>query len=318
MSRQHHDIQRAGNPVGYHAPGQQAAAFGVTTVLGHLTRTVPAVTDRPLTDDVIYQVTPDGKLHNFTWRAADHLDEFGFDQSALMDIKGNHHYDDQRGTVDWLHVNSMSLLGRNPWYESDGDFRFAPDNILIGSREASFLAIISAKTGKVVWRLGPDLSAGKPGSGVGQLVGPHHAHMVPHGLPGAGNILVFDNGGISGYGGPKGYPRYQRGHSRVVEINPRTMSKVWEYGPTSGVKKLFSPALGSVQRLPSGNTFISSGLEGRLLEVTTAGDVTWSLQLKDKDGPMTVYRAYRVPPEWLPVGVNPAGYREWSKACRAD
>ena len=34
----------------------------------------------------------------------------------------------------------------------------------------------------------------------GQIIGQHHPHIIPVGLPGAGNLLVFDNGGQSGYG----------------------------------------------------------------------------------------------------------------------
>ena len=316
MSRQHHDLQLASNPVGYYAPGQDAAPGGELTVLAHRTRRVPALSPKTITDDVIYQVHPDGKLGKFIWQAADHLSSFGFDKSALLDIKQNPGSADDRGISDWLHVNSMALLGRNPWYDYQGDERFAPDNIIIGSRTASFLAIISAETGEVVWRLGPDLSPGQPGAEIGQLVGPHHAHMIPNGLPGAGNILVFDNGGISGYGGPSGFPRYTRAYSRVVELNPRTMRKVWEYGPTSGTKLFFSPALGSAQRLPNGNTFVASGAEGRLFEVTPNGQVVWGHQVKDKNGGTNVYRAYRVPPEWLPAQENIAGYPPWSTACQ--
>jgi len=318
MSRQHHDHQRQGNPVGYHAPGQLALQSGTTTVLAHETRAVPSVSPFHLTDDVIYTVDRAGAMVGKVWRAADHVAEFGFDKTAREDIRKDPNYDDARGTGDWLHINSMSLLGRNRWFDQYGDTRFHPRNIIIASRRASFLAIISADTGAVVWRLGPDLSPGMVGAGVGQLVGPHHAHMVPQGLPGAGNILVFDNGGRAGYGGATGYPRYERWHSRVVEIDPRDMQKVWEYGPTVGTDMLFSAALGSAQRLPSGNTFITSGLEGRLLEVTPTGDVVWRLQIKDGSAMAAIYRAYRVPPEWLPAKANIAGYSPWSLTCRAN
>lgn len=32
-----------------------------------------------------------------------------------------------------------------------------------------------------------------------QTSGQHDAHMIPTGLPGAGNVLVFDNDGASGF-----------------------------------------------------------------------------------------------------------------------
>ncbi|WRL12926.1 ArsR family transcriptional regulator, partial [Pseudomonas aeruginosa] len=38
-----------------------------------------------------------------------------------------------------------------------GDRRFAPDNLLLDSRNANFIAIVDKASGKVVWRLGPNL-----------------------------------------------------------------------------------------------------------------------------------------------------------------
>ena len=35
---------------------------------------------------------------------------------------------------------------------------------------------------------------------LGWIIGQHHAHIIPRGLPGEGNLLVFDNGGWAGYG----------------------------------------------------------------------------------------------------------------------
>ena len=77
--------------------------------------------------------------------------------------------------------------------------RFAPNNVIISSREASLLAIV-ARDGSIVWRLGPDFTASKELRAIRQTIGQHHAHFIPKGLPGAGNLMVFDNGGASGYG----------------------------------------------------------------------------------------------------------------------
>ena len=67
-----------------------------------------------------------------------------------------------------------------------------------------------------------------------QIIGQHHAHLIPKGLPGAGNLLVFDNGGSSGYGfaspiAPDGGGAFARATSRVLEINPVTLELVWSY-----------------------------------------------------------------------------------------
>ena len=105
----------------------------------------------------------------------------------------------KRGAAyDWLHVNSATYVGPNRWFDQ-GDRRFAPNNVIISSREASLLAIVG-RDGSIVWRLGPDFSASKELRAIRQIIGQHHAHFIPKGLPGAGNLLVFDNGGASGYG----------------------------------------------------------------------------------------------------------------------
>lgn len=55
------------------------------------------------------------------------------------------------------------------------------------------------KTGKIVWKIGPNWND-EDIKHIDFIIGPHHAHLIPQGLPGAGNILVFDNGGWGGYG----------------------------------------------------------------------------------------------------------------------
>ena len=45
------------------------------------------------------------------------------------------------GMGDWMHINSMSVLGPNKWYDA-GDERFHPENIIWDGREANINAII--------------------------------------------------------------------------------------------------------------------------------------------------------------------------------
>ena len=113
-----------------------------------------------------------------------------------------------------------------------------------------------------------------------QIVGQHHAHMIPKGLPGAGNILVFDNGGWGGFGlpnpsSPLGVMNVVRTDSRVIEFNPITLEKVWEYREDPQTSKFFSGFVSSAQRLLNGNTFICEGNLGRLFEVTPEKEIVW-------------------------------------------
>lgn len=307
-----HDFEREGNPVGYYAPGLDFVPNGRTLLMTLEEKEVPEISSQPLMDPALYEFNYDGTKTDFSWHGADHFDEYGFDEAAKAAIY-------ERGG-DWLHLNTVSLVGPNPWYDQ-GDERFHPDNIILCSRHANFVAIVDRFTGHVVWRIGPDFSNDRPEHPIGQLLGPHHAHIIPQGLPGAGNMLIFDNGAPSGYGGFSGYPKYPgRRYSRVVEFNPVTYEVVWEYKADKKSETPFkSMAMGAAQRLPNGNTLITFPNQsstypeqGRLVEVTPAKEVVWDYWVYWNRVPMTPYRAYRVPPEWLPEGVNPAGYPFWS------
>lgn len=315
-SRQHHDFLREGNPVGSYAPGQDFVEQGTTLVLAHVNRDVPEVRDGTIEDDVIYEVDWRGQMTGFIWYGADHYDEYGFDEAAWTDIRTR---EPDAARLEWLHGNSIARLGPNHWYDS-GNTIFHPDNILYSSRSASFVAILSRETGEVVWRIGPDFS-GRPEETLGQFSGQHNPYMIPKGLPGAGNILVFDNGGPSGYGGTSTTRlpnRWSRDYSRVLEFDPTTFDIVWEYGTDPAHVHFYSYLISNAQRLPNGNTLITVGMDGHLLEVTPDHRVVWEFQATPDSSPIDaarVYRAYRIPPEWLPRGENEAlaGYTPWSE-----
>lgn len=136
------------------------------------------------------------------WSISEHFDELGFDEAAKNVLFRDPNLRASDGGVgDYLHVNCMSYLGPNKWYDQ-GDMRFKPDNIIFDCREANILAILDKETGKIVWRIGPDFNAAPELKKLGWIIGQHHFHMIPKGLPGEGNLMVFDNGGWGGYGTP--------------------------------------------------------------------------------------------------------------------
>jgi len=314
ISTQHHDLQRKGNPV-YYVPGHEYKMKGKTLILGHKWHVNKDVSKHVLMDDTVYEVDANGKI-TWEWVASDHVKEFGLTKPMMKAIKGwKPKAGAEKNGFDWWHQNCASYLGPNKWYDK-GDKRFHPDNIILDSREANVLCIVSRKTGKVVWSIGPDYTKGEEAK-IGQILGPHHTHMVPNGLPGAGNVMVYDNGGQAGYGEPNamssnGLATIHRFYSRVLEIDPVTKEVVWEYSIKSRKKpwKLFgyqefSPFISSAQRLPNGNTLICEGSNGRFIEVTREGEVVWeyiSPYPGNIPGTNYVYRAYRMPYEWAPDG----------------
>jgi hypothetical protein len=256
--QQHHDWRRLPN--------------GNTLILANWLHPVPGFTQAQVLDDVIYEINPSGNVV-WKWVASDHLNEFGLTPAELKLVQN-------ASTADYLHVNNLSVLGPNRWF-ADGDKRFDPDNILIDSRNANFTIIIDKKTGEVVWSLGPDfppIAQGKVREiprPVDQISGQHDVHLIPEGLPGAGNLLLFDNQGEGGY--PPVSLRVTGG-SRVLEIDPVKKEIVWEYNGESSGKPgwtFLSSFISSARRLPNGNTLIDEGYDGRLFQVTPKGEIVW-------------------------------------------
>jgi hypothetical protein len=318
MARQHHDWQREGSPAGYYAPDALPLVDrGRTLILAHKNVTVPAITDRRLEDDRLMEVDWDGRIL-WDWLASDHVDELGFTDEARKALRGDPNWNEQRKSADWLHINSATYLGPNRWYDA-GDRRFHPDNVIVSSREANIIAIVERATGAIVWRMGPDYRDTPVLAKLGQIVGQHHPHLIPKGLPGAGNLLVFDNGGVAGYGppnaaAPTGRGSVRRINSRVLEIDPVTFQKVWEYsiGGQESVS-FFSHYVSSAQRLPNGNTLVTEGWDGRIFELAPGNEIVWEYVSpyfgNDPTRTNRIFRAHRVPYDWVPQLPRPVETR---------
>ncbi|MAE62646.1 MAG: hypothetical protein CMJ18_00105 [Phycisphaeraceae bacterium] len=250
---------------------------------------LPQISDRPVRDDYITEVTPDGDTV-WAWHTNDHYDDFGFPPEIQQYIR-DWYADKQRGALgaDWLHTNTLEVL-------PDG-------NVLLSFRNLNMIVIVDKATGKFAWKWGTD-----------ELVGQHHPNMLDN-----GNIVVYDNGSDGGV--DAGYPPVYRSYTRLVEVNPKTEQIEWEYVylPDNWIRthythhytaqlmcRFFSRAWGSVQRLPNGNTLSLDSVGSRLFEITHDGDIVW--EYVSPYGPRgigdwminNVYRCYRIPFEDVP------------------
>ena len=80
----------------------------------------------------------------------------------------------------------------------------------------------------------------------------------------------------------------------------------------SDASKFYSSYISSAQRLPNGNTLITEGSDGRLIEVTPEHEIVWEYinpyfktAFGGKFSNNMIYRAYRVPYEWIPQLEHP-------------
>jgi hypothetical protein len=295
-AKQHHDYRRLAN--------------GDTLVLAHWLHPVAGFSLPRLLDDVVYEVTPKGDIV-WRWIASDHLKELGFTPGQLKLVRASK-------SPDYFHINNMTPLGPNKWAKA-GDKRFDPDNILVDARNANFIAIIDKKTGHVAWELGPNYpqhagaASGVTPRPVDQISGQHDAHLIEDGLPGAGDLLVFDNQGEAGY---PPVPLGVISGSRVLEIDPLRKQVVWQYTAENSDRPgwtFYSSFISSARRLPNGNTLIDEGMNGRFFQITPAGHVVWEYvspffgktPVGATGGAVTsnwAYRATPVPYRWVPDG----------------
>ncbi len=117
-----------------------------------------------------------------------------------------------------------------------------------------------------------------------RLFAQHRAHWIADGLPGAGHMLVFNNGN----GRPDG--AYSTVDEIVLPVNSQGLYEKEEYvafGPERAnwsysapdPSSFFSMMISGAHRLPNGNTFICSGNQAILFEVTPAGETVWRYKL---------------------------------------
>ena len=148
----------------------------------------------------------------------------------------------------WTHANSIEYTSSDPLSHQEA--------YLISFRSVSTILLVARKTGEIIWSYG----------GPGVLHEQHDPSLLPN-----GHVLVFDNGQ---------YRSIDISASHVLEIDPLTNQVVWSY-EGYGVRgsSVYSPVTGGAQRLPNGDTLVTLGTKGQLLEVTGDGKIVWDYRV---------------------------------------
>lgn len=286
--------------------------------------------DSSLWPDKIIEVRPilpDSGEIVWEWHAWDHLiqdfdatkDNFGEVEAhpELIDLN----YDPAEGTADWLHINAVDY---NP--ELDQIVLSVPrfgemwiiDHSTTTEEAAGHTGGLGGKGGDILYRWGNPRTYTRNVAHEKQLFFQHDAQWIEPGLPGAGNLLVFNNGGDM----PD--PKFSTVDEIVPPFNEGVYVRepdqpfgpdepIWSYvadNPTDFVSTFISGA----HRLPNGNTLICAGATGEIFEVTPDGDIVWHyVNPVTADGPLeqgeevpdgtvgkanTVFRAVRYPPDF--------------------
>ncbi len=285
----HHDMERMDN--------------GNTLLVCSKDLNIPAISKQTIQDDCVIEVDKSGKVV-WEWQTSDHFDDLELSPAAKEKIMTGHPVAGQ-GTggqalavgappvhkaYDWAHMNSASFIPKDAGLT---DPRFKAGNIIVSFRHLNTVAVIDRDSKKIVWKI------------VGMTLGQHNAHMIATGLPGAGHILIYDNGNNTIGDNPRGTEG--RFYSRIVEVDPVTSKIVWEYTAEKSNRPIwtfFSHYISSAQRQPNGNTLVCEGANGRFFEVTPAGEIVWEYvnpfaSTAKKVSDNTVFRVAKVPETWL-------------------
>lgn len=205
-------------------------------------------------------------------------------------------------SADWAHFNAIDynaeldqiLLSSN----FHGEF-YVIDHGLTPYEAADHHGGRHGKGGDILYRWGNPANYNRGSKEDRKLWGQHDVQWIRDGLNGAGNILLFNNGG------------QDRPWSTVMEITPPMnadgsyqlnagaaygpQDATWTYDPEPP-EKFFSFFVSGVQRLLNGNTLINQGAGAKLREVTAAGEIVWEYRYTDYDVPPDgMFRANKYP-----------------------
>lgn len=263
--------------------------------------------DGALWPDHLIEVNPATNQIVWEWHVWDHLVQdvdaskpnYGVvaEHPELIDLN---YVSGRMVSSDWNHTNSV-------------DYNPALDQIVLSIHSFSEIWVIdhstttaeaaghsggnSGRGGDLLYRWGNPAAYGAAGQQ--QLYTQHDAEWIEPGLPGEGNILIFNNG-----------DRQARPYSSIVEIAPPVdaagnyalspgtaygpVAPVWEY-VASPAEDFYAMNISSSQRLANGNTLICDGPAGHFFEVTAAGAVVWeyTIPATDPDSGVMAFRAER-------------------------
>ena len=249
------------------------------------------ISQNALWPDTLIEMQPVGQTNGiivWSWHVWDHLIQ-DFDATKTnYGVVGNHpELIDVNfaldGSADWLHVNAL-------------DYNAELDEILISVHNLSEVWIIDHSTttaevaghtggsrgrgGDILYRWG-NPRAYRAGTTADQkLFEQHNPNWIRDGLPGAGHILIFNNG----VGRPGG------NYSSVEEIIPPletngtyNLTSGGAYGPAAAARtytasppsSFYAQNVSSAQRLPNGNTLTENGPQGSFFEINAAGQTVW-------------------------------------------
>ncbi|MGB5981837.1 MAG: aryl-sulfate sulfotransferase [Nonlabens sp.] len=149
----------------------------------------------------------------------------------------------------------------------------------------------SNKGGDLLYRWGNPVSYNAGNIEDQQLYGPHDATWIGDTENNGGNFLVFNNNKFDDKSSVDeiAIPLNQDGtYDLMANTSNLPASTIWNYDS----EIIYSSRLSGAQRLDNGNTLITVGREGKLVEIDNSGSVIWQYQ-NPTDGNKSIFKVVK-------------------------
>lgn len=276
--------------------------------------------------DKIYELKPDLETGEtdivWEWSTRDHLI-----QNVDPDLPNYGNPADHPGRIDinWLQLTHVQFNSGQLFHMNSVSYNAEDDTILLSAAVFNEIWLIDhsttreeAKTssggrygrgGDLLWRYGNPQTYGAGGPEDQILFWQHDAHFISEGLPGAGNVLIYNNGMKRDANGAPEPDQMCMGlitgaYTVVSEISlardtdglaisdtPPVVN--WSFND-DGRRDFYSPFMSGAQRLPNGNTLSCQSWNKRVVEMTSEGELVLDFNI---GGPGRLFRMYKYPPE---------------------
>jgi len=214
----------------------------------------------PWQGDTFVEFDQDGN-EIWSWSTFDHYDLTEYNPYYVEIYTGNQE-------MDWTHSNSVF-------------FDENTESVFISARNLSWITKIDYASQNIIWNLGQTDFMNEIYFDVDLNFSQQHSVQVIDN----DNLLFFDN------------HRYLTPElSRCMEISydetDYSAEIVWEYILPENMS---SGSRGECDRLENGNTLITAGRSGHILEVTPENEIAWHLEFDNSEIATSSYRSERIP-----------------------
>jgi len=246
------------------------------------------------------------------WHLWDHLvQDIGTEYGATYGTISDHPelLDINYGTVgggggpggangDWRHHNAIAYninLDQIVISSRHGDEILVIDHSTTTEQAASHSGGNSGKGGDFLYRWGNPQSYDRGSNAWHDLDGQHSVNWIPEGYPGAGNLILFNNGYSNNQSAvfEIATPIDENGNYYIEDGQPFGPSTTTWQAPSTSFN---TDVQGGAFRLPNGNTMVTEADDAHIFEISEDGDILWQFNPNDID---MIARATKYPLNYL-------------------